>query len=607
LLFGFTGWDDPAIELKIQNSQAAKRIFRDGYKEKLCHPETLAGALSFLSKLFVHDRHVVYYLWLLSRESLINNKLQTRFNEVKEVLCVDESDDMYTFRHKDLAFFLEEICEMDDGVFAELIKHADVAPYANYLTNLRRWSGHLAPFKQTQKPRMCQEFDRRRSAVRYEAPDGSGTLKQQELIPLLLSPNRDIRYKALVSRFNGLRDSGLEAFSAESLDGIVKEWAAEAHTRGFERSISLRNCMNNVSDTAVDAMHEAVTTRGAELSQRYLRLKGRDMGLITESHNDFQPWDRLADINLGEAEPSFIFKEGRVTIIEAVSNFSSEMADHVRFMLDNNRVHAAIRDGKDPGAFCLPTTPEIGPYLSLNFTGNLYSVMDCLAHELGHGVHFKESGRAQSILTYEPTITTAECASIFCEVLTFFALLQKCSSPKERYAMRNAFLVRTINMIHRQTQFSLCEQGLDEIVKRDGVITAEAANTLYLDMTRKIYGNEGDVFASHLWLENEWSYIPHLHHFRFYVYAYAYAALLVHTLFSEYQKNPCPLFVEKYLNLLRAGGSMQDVELLKNLFNLDMTSPAFWSNGFNLTEQLIVDQEKDSALLWEQGLLPLAV
>ena len=51
-----------------------------------------------------------------------------------------------------------------------------------------------------------------------------------------------------------------------------------------------------------------------------------------------------------------------------------------------------------------------------------------------------------------------------------------------------------------------------------------------------------------------WSYIPHFIHSPFYVYAYAFGDCLVNTLYSVYEKNS-DNFVEKYINLLKAGGS----------------------------------------------------
>ena len=87
-----------------------------------------------------------------------------------------------------------------------------------------------------------------------------------------------------------------------------------------------------------------------------------------------------------------------------------------------------------------------------------------------------------------------------------------------------------------------------------------------------------------------WAYIPHFIHSPFYVYAYAFGDCLVNTLFSVYQKSPNK-FNEKYINLLKAGGSKKYSELLEP-FNLNPSNELFWKKGLNLIEDLIDQLEE---------------
>jgi oligoendopeptidase F len=84
---------------------------------------------------------------------------------------------------------------------------------------------------------------------------------------------------------------------------------------------------------------------------------------------------------------------------------------------------------------------------------------------------------------------------------------------------------------------------------------------------------------------NFWCYIPHFIHSPFYVYAYAFGDCLVNSLYATYQKQHGD-FQDKYMDMLRAGGSLRHKALLKP-FGLDANSPDFWSTGLSMISDLI--------------------
>ena len=82
-----------------------------------------------------------------------------------------------------------------------------------------------------------------------------------------------------------------------------------------------------------------------------------------------------------------------------------------------------------------------------------------------------------------------------------------------------------------------------------------------------------------------WTYIPHFIHVPFYVYAYAFGDCLVSSLYAVYEEAP-EGFEPRYLELLRAGGTLRHRELLAP-FGLDASDPGFWAKGLRLLEGLI--------------------
>jgi oligoendopeptidase F len=87
-----------------------------------------------------------------------------------------------------------------------------------------------------------------------------------------------------------------------------------------------------------------------------------------------------------------------------------------------------------------------------------------------------------------------------------------------------------------------------------------------------------------------WAYIPHFIHVPFYVYAYAFGDCLVNSLYAVYQ-GAAPGFAEKYLEMLKAGGTKRHQELLAP-FGLDAADPAFWSKGLGVVGGFIDELER---------------
>ena len=82
-----------------------------------------------------------------------------------------------------------------------------------------------------------------------------------------------------------------------------------------------------------------------------------------------------------------------------------------------------------------------------------------------------------------------------------------------------------------------------------------------------------------------WSYIPHFIHSPFYVYSYAFGDCLVNSLYGAY-KNGLDNFEEKYLAMLKAGGTLHHKELLAP-FGLDASHKEFWQFGLDVISNYI--------------------
>ncbi|MBT5351152.1 MAG: oligoendopeptidase F, partial [Rhodospirillales bacterium] len=74
-----------------------------------------------------------------------------------------------------------------------------------------------------------------------------------------------------------------------------------------------------------------------------------------------------------------------------------------------------------------------------------------------------------------------------------------------------------------------------------------------------------------------------------YVYAYAFGDCLVNSLYDVFDGGH-PGFQAKYLDMLKAGGTLRHKELLAP-FGLDASDPQFWGRGLSVISRMIDDLE----------------
>ncbi len=273
-------------------------------------------------------------------------------------------------------------------------------------------------------------------------------------------------------------------------------------------------------------------------------------------------------------------------MLAAYGGFSPEMASLGRRFFDNPWIDAGVRPGKAPGAFSHPTVPSAHPYVLLNYQGTTRDVMT-LAHELGHGVHQLLAARQGALMADTP-LTLAETASVFGEQLAFRAMLDAETDARGRRALLAGKIEDMLNTVVRQVAFCDFERRLHD-ERRSGELTAGRIGEIWLDV-------QGESLGPGIRLDDGyrcfWTYIPHFVHTPFYVYAYAFGECLVHALYAVYRDADAG-FAEKYLEMLRAGGTLRHKELLAP-FGLDASDPAFWSKGLDVIAGFI--DELDAAV-----------
>jgi oligoendopeptidase F len=355
---------------------------------------------------------------------------------------------------------------------------------------------------------------------------------------------------------------------------IIDTW------RHYPRPGSSRNRANMVEDEVVDALVTAVRDSFPRLSHRYYSMKAKWLGLEKLQH-----WDRNAPLPQ-EQDRTIPWPEAVKTVLDSYRAFSPELAEIGGRFFDRPWVDAALRPGKAGGAFAHPTVPSVHPYLLLNYHGKSRDVMT-LAHELGHGVHQVLAGQQGYLLSGTP-LTLAETASVFGEMLTFRGLLDAETDPARRRMMLAGKVEDMLNTVVRQIAFYRFETLLHE-ERRQGEIPADRIAEIWMQVQHESLGPAFEFTEDY---GVYWAYIPHFVHSPFYVYAYAFGDCLVNALYGVYRDGAVPDFQQKYLDLLRAGGTLRHKELLAP-FGLDASDPGFWQRGLDVISGFIDELERD--------------
>ena len=144
-------------------------------------------------------------------------------------------------------------------------------------------------------------------------------------------------------------------------------------------------------------------------------------------------------------------------------------------------------------------------------------------------------------------LTLAETASVFGEMLTFREMMQNMAI---RVCWRK--VEDMLNTVVRQIAFFNFELRV-HAARREGELTAEDICDIWIEIQTESLGPAIRFDDHYRWY---WAYIPHFIHSPFYVYAYAFGDCLVNSLYGIYRES-VEGFADKYLDMLRAGGSLR--------------------------------------------------
>jgi oligoendopeptidase F len=572
----YPGRDSPELARDLAELARQAKAFRERYEGRLAGLSggELGAAVVEYENLQEVAGRIISYAELTRAGNFADPEIARFFQTTHERINAISTE---------LLFFMLELNRIDDAALDAKLPDPPLAHYRPWLRDVRA----MRPYQLSDEvEKLLHEksvagrsawtrlFDETIADLRF--PFRGRDLTESEAMHLLSDRDGAVRQEAALS-IGEVFGRNVRLFGLIT-NTLAKDKEVEDRWRGFARPISSRNLSNYVEDEVVDALIAAVRASYPDLSHRYYRLKARWFGV-----EQLPFWDRNAPLPEDD-DRTVSWPEAENTVLSAYRAFSPELAAVGEQFFERRWIDAPVRPGKAPGAFAHPTVPSAHPYLLLNYQGRLRDVMT-LAHELGHGVH-QVLAAGQGALMADTPLTLAETASVFGEMLTFRALLGRETDPQRRRIMIAGKVEDMLNTVVRQIAFVTFEQRVHD-ERRDGELTADRICEIWLEVQRESLGPALSLDDPYRYY---WTYIPHFIHSPFYVYAYAFGDCLVNSLYAAYQ-DAHRGFAERYLQLLRAGGTLRHRELLAP-FGLDAADPAFWSKGLGVIRGFIDELER---------------
>ncbi|TWO30148.1 M3 family oligoendopeptidase [Campylobacter lanienae] len=521
------------------------------------------------------------------------NEFQNAMSEYEEILsgigkimsyaylkfAKDTSQGAFLAKYEEICAKIEEIVLFFEIEFNELKSEiqnnfiSNTPKFSYYLENLAKNKPHQLSFLEerillrtanTGASAFSRLFDESMARARFEFRGQS--LKEEEILSKLSSDDREIRKEAAIALSQGLKP--MQHLLTYIYNMIKTDLKNSCELRGYEYGESSRHLSNQIEKSSVDALIKA-SENSFDLVSKFYDKKREILGF-----DKLYDYDRYAPLG---GDEKMDYEEAKSIVIKAFSEFSPLFGNLAKRAFDENWCDVYPDENKQAGAFSHSASSDTHPFVLLNFTGRRRDLFT-LAHELGHSIHQYLSYSVGYLSSHTP-LTTAETASVFCEMLVFEYI--KNSLPKEqRVALLAGKIEDIFATLYRQINFTTFERRIHSY---EGEISSDEIDRIWLEESKKMFGDSlilNDYYK--IW----WSYIPHFIHSPFYCYAYSYAQLLVLALFGLYKSGKCENFVEIYTKFLSLGGSKSPKELV-GMFGFDIDDEKFWNIGIDQVANLV--------------------
>src|SRR5579864_404716 len=391
------------------------------------------------------------------------------------------------------------------------------------------------------------------------------------------------QYRAILAtnRSQADRASAFEAFHtiyeatantyASLYNAVLQRDLFYSQARGYATTLEAALHGNNIPTTVVENLITA-TRQGTGPLQRYHRLRKRALGLDTYHSYD-------TTIPLVDFDRKYHYEDVLAWLPESVAPLGSEYQRQMREILGGDCIDVYENPGKRSGAYSAPVYGA-RPFMLLNYNDTLDAVFT-LAHEMGHSMHTLLSNAHQPFVYSAYTIFVAEVPSTLSEMLFLEYMLAQATDERERIVLLQHAIDGIVGTFYTQVMFADYELQAHRLAEEGKPVTADVLGEIYFNLLEAYHG---DAITYDDQLRVTWARIPHFYSTPYYVYQYATCFASSAGLMKQIRSGPAAqraAAVERYLTLLKAGGSDHPMTLLQRA-GVDLSKPE--------TVQAVVDQ-----------------
>ncbi|QGI41960.1 oligoendopeptidase F [Bacillus licheniformis] len=372
----------------------------------------------------------------------------------------------------------------------------------------------------------------------------------------MFSPDTHIRRTAFDSFTNTLQT--YKNTIAAIYETEVKKQVSMSRLRGYESVTHMLLQPQSVTLEMYRNQLDVIKNELAPHMRKYAALKKRVLDLDEMRFCDLQaPLDH-------DFSPKTTYEQAGRMILDALQVMGPEYTEVMETALTERWVDLADNIGKSTGAFC--SSPYgAHPFILMTWTDTMRDAFT-LAHELGHAGHFYFANREQRIMNVRPSLYFIEAPSTMNEMLLAQHLFSKTNDPKMKRWVINQlmgtyyhnFVTHLLEGEYQRRVYELAEQG--------HALTASVLSEQTSAVLSEFWGSgvKVDEGASLTWMRQPHYYMG--------LYPYTYSArLTASTIVSQQIKEEGRPAVDRWLNVLKAGGTMKPLDLLKHA-GVDMST-----------------------------------
>ncbi|MED0904545.1 oligoendopeptidase F [Bacillus cereus] len=312
--------------------------------------------------------------------------------------------------------------------------------------------------------------------------------------------------------------------------------------------------------------------------RRFADLKKKVLGLDQMLFCDLHaPLD-------SEFNPTITYDEAGKLIQESLKVLGPEYNTIIETGFKERWVDLADNIGKSTGAFC--SSPYGShPYILITWQNTMRGCFT-LAHEFGHAGHFYLANKNQRLMNVRPSMYFVEAPSTMNELLLAQHLLATTDDKRMRRwvilqllgTYYHNFVTHLLEGEYQRRVYTLAEEGQ--------ALTATTLTEIKTKVLSTFWGDsvEIDEGAGLTWMRQPHYYMG--------LYSYTYSAgLTASTAVAQMIKEEGQPAVDRWLDVLRAGGTMKPLELMKHA-GVDMSKPDAIRKAVSYVGSLIDELER---------------